>query len=251
MLDRTSYHQRLIQMLDGNDDALAPWLADPAQADRLRVYRNNVVTAWADTIVKNYPAVERLVGTDFMRGAAIAFIKAEPPKSPVLTMYGEGFAEFLKTFAPAQSLSYLPDVARLDRAWTESFFAADISPLTPSALGGLEETEIAALRLIVHPSVRLTSSQWNAHEIWKANRGAGDVPRVALKQTRTRAMIWWSPSGMGDRPLSSDEFAFLSRLSDGASLGDALSAVPADRQNVLLTFFSEALARGVFCQPKE
>lgn len=242
MREDSSFQERFTEMLDGADEAVSPWLGDPTHIARLRVYRNNVVTAWADTIVKSYPAVERLVGTDFMRGAAIAFARAYPPQSPVLSLYGDGFPAFLEGFAPAASLPYLPDIARLDRAWTEAFFAANAPPLEAQQISILSDEEIGRMAPGLHPSVQILESQWNAWEIWKANREDGEIATIELKEAPTASVIWWSPDGIADRALSPSELSFLKAVDKGFSFGNALEA----QQPEALASFSEALAGGMF-----
>jgi len=247
MLDRSSYHERFAQMLEGDDDAVTPWLANPAHADRLRVYRNNMVTAWADAILKNYPTVERLVGAEFMRGMAAEFVRAHPPQSPVLSLYGEAFPSFVEGFPPAARLPYLADVARFDRAWTESYFAANVPPLGPGDFSGLGDDEMAELHLHLHPSLRIAAASCNVHEIWKANRTAGQSSNVAYRPMASAAMVWWSPNGMQDRHLTTIEQKFLELIGKGAPLGETLaSAAPEQNQPAVLAFFSEVLTRGIF-----
>ncbi len=247
MLDRSSYHDRFAQMLGGDDDAVTPWLADPAHVDRLRVYRNNMVTAWADAVLKNYPTVERLVGAEFMRGMAADFVRAHPPHSPVLSLYGRAFPNFIEGFSPAARLPYLADVARIDRAWTESYFAANVPPLGPGDLSGLGDDEMAELRLHLHPSLRIAAASCNAFEIWKANRAEGQSPNVAYRPMPSAAMVWWSPNGMQHRHLNPIEQKFLELIGKGAPLGEALtSAAPEQNQPAVLAFFSEVLTRGIF-----
>lgn len=252
MLDRSSYHDRFAQMLGGDDDAVTPWLADPAHVDRLRVYRNNMVTAWADAILKNYPTVERLVGAEFMRAMSAAFACAHPPQSPVLSLYGDAFPAFVESFPPAVQLPYLADVARLDRAWTESYFGANVRPLGPGDLSGLGDDEMAELRLHLHPSLRIAAASCNAFDIWKANRAEGQSPNVAYRPMPSAAMVWWSPNGMQDRALSTSEHKLLELIGRGTLLGEALGrAAPEQEQPALLAFFSDALMRGVFVKSKD
>ena len=89
------------------------------------VYRNTVMKGCIDALVANYPAVVRLVGDDWFRAAAAVFVRAHPPRHPMLVDYGRDFPSFLSAFEPAAELTYLPDVARLDRFWTEAHVAAD------------------------------------------------------------------------------------------------------------------------------
>lgn len=67
-----TFHTKFAGGLKGQGTDLSAFLVDPEHASRFRVYQNNVVSACADAIVKNYPSVERLVGTEFMRAVAVA-----------------------------------------------------------------------------------------------------------------------------------------------------------------------------------
>ena len=98
--------------LVGDDDAtVAATLGDAlAPADRLSIYRNTSRTALTNALRLNFPAVQRLVGEDFFAAAADTFITREPPHAAWLDLYGESFPEFLQSFEPAASLTYLPDV---------------------------------------------------------------------------------------------------------------------------------------------
>ena len=98
---------------------------------RFAVYRNNVVSALGNAVAGSFPAVKRIVGEDFFRAMARAYVLAEPPTSPVLLDYGTTFPDFIARFAPAASLPYLPDVARIERRWREAYHAEDAEPLSP------------------------------------------------------------------------------------------------------------------------
>ena len=78
-------------------------LAQPGFA----VYRNTVTKGCIDALQANYPAVHALVGTDWLRAAAHAFVHQHPPSDGRLMGYGAGFAEFLEGFDPAADLPYL------------------------------------------------------------------------------------------------------------------------------------------------
>lgn len=252
MAERSAYHEAFTQSLGGDEEALVPFLADPTHLARARVYRNNVVTAWADAIFKGYPAIERLVGTEFMRAAAVAFVKAHPPKDPVLALYGAGFADFLEGFEPGGQLPYLADVARLEWAWMETFFALNTAPLQAADLDGLHDAAVSVIAPGLHPSVRLLTSKWNAWEIWTANKNDAEDDEardtaLTLNEMPSAALLWWSNDGVTDRSLTESEYAFLKAIGNGATFGNALMA-SAENGDVpaLFEFFSEALGKGVF-----
>ena len=68
---------------------------------RFAVYRNNVAVALIGALEARYPVVRRLVGDDFFRGMAGAYVAAEKPRSPALIHYGDGFPDFVARFPPA------------------------------------------------------------------------------------------------------------------------------------------------------
>ncbi len=248
MLERDPYFDHFVQALGGDDNALEPDLKDPTHIARARVYRNNSITASGEAIFKDYPAVEKLVGTDFLRAAASAFVKENPPENPLLSLYGEGFADFLDTFPPAKDLPYLSDVARLDRAWMNTMFAANSAPLGPQDIAGLDDSEIGALAPGLHPSVQILKSEWPAWDIWHANREEGAPQSINLERKNSVAIMWWSANGVSSQKLNSQECVFLENVREGDDLTSAMSkAVSSEADsNALFGFFSLALSSGIF-----
>jgi hypothetical protein len=168
-------------------DAFADALLDPrrpipgeavdpdgaAYARRFGVYRNNVAMGISGALAESFPAVRRLVGEGFFRAMAIAYARAEPPRSPVMAAYGAGFPDFVARFAPARSLPYLADVARIEQAWVEAYHAADAVPLDPAAFMGVAPESLPHLRLRLHPSLRMVRSPHAALSIWRWNTEGG------------------------------------------------------------------------------
>ena len=189
------------------------------------VYRNTVLKGALDALQANFPAVARLVGGEWFRAAAAVYARAHPPRLPMLAEYGEGFAEFLAAFEPAQELPYLPDVARLDRLWTETHAAAEQTLLDPDALARLDAAELASARLVPHAAARW---RWFAdmpiYTIWSRNRPGGhDEDELdwraegALLTRDSGGAVHWAALGPGG-------CAFLDACAGGSPLADAAGA---------------------------
>jgi hypothetical protein len=148
--------------------ATAPAGLDAEGAYRFRVYRNNLRHGLAGTLAEAYPVVRRLVGGAFFEAAAGVFIERHPPRDRTLAAFGAEFAEFLGGFQPAQSVPYLADVARLERARIDALHAADADPLDPEALVALGEA-IVSSRFEAHPACRLVQSPHPILSIWAEN----------------------------------------------------------------------------------
>jgi len=146
------------------------FLATPLDRARFAVHRNNTLASLELVLGATFPVVRRLVGDAFFRKATWDFIRAHPPAVARLHAYGGGFGPFLAAYAPAASEPYLGDVAALEWARTEAYFAADAPALAPAALEGIAEEDYAALRFALHPSARLVCSDFPVLTIWRTNQ---------------------------------------------------------------------------------
>ncbi len=190
-------------------------------AKRFGVYRNNVIVGLIDALKANFPAVCRIVGEEYFRAMARAYVVLEPPSSPVLLDYGAGFPNFIAGFEPAASLPYLPDVARLERAWTESYHAPDALALAAEDLVELANDCAPTARFTLHPSLRVVISQFPALTIWRMNVGDG-VPRpVDLASGGERALLIRPEAGVEVRTVPLGGAEFLSALGEGKTLEEA------------------------------
>ncbi len=135
-------------------------------AQRLAIHRNTTHITLIEALGDNLPVVKALVGEAFFAQAARAFLRAHPPTSPILAYWGEGFADFLTSYAPAADHPYLPDVARLEMARLSALDAADATSLAPDALARLPADQLPRARCAVHPSFRFVVSAWPVDRIW-------------------------------------------------------------------------------------
>lgn len=141
-------------------------------ATRFAVYRNNVMVSLVDALADTYPVVQALVGKDFFSAMARVYAQARPPRSPVLAYYGQDFAAFIDSFAPATSVPYLADVARLEMARVLAYHAADVSPITPQTLQNVltDPQQLTSARLVFHPSAQIMASPFAVLSIWAAHQ---------------------------------------------------------------------------------
>jgi hypothetical protein len=144
--------------------------SDPAH--RFSVYRNNVMVSLIDALADSYPVTQALVGESFFRAMARLFVIANLPRSPVLAWYGEGFGDFIGDFPPASSVPYLADMARLELARVRAYHAADVVPLTVTALSKLltDTQRLPDVRFSLHPSLYAFRSAYAVISLWRAHQ---------------------------------------------------------------------------------
>jgi len=224
-------------------------LTDPfgrACPKRFNVYRNNVALAWIEALRESFPAVCRIVGEEFFRAAARCYAASEPPSSPVLTEYGAEFPRFLQSFEPAASLPYLPDVARIERAWIEAHHAQDAQPLDPAALEQVASDRVRDIRFAAHPSLRVVRSRYRALTIWRMNVADG-VPGPIDPAWGEDALLVRPGAEVVVRFLPSGGAPFIEALARGERLGAAAQATRRDHADFdVAEHLSELLECGAF-----
>lgn len=190
---------------------------------RLDVHRNNRMAALIEALEAGFPTVRQLVGADFFKAAAKAYIRRAPPASPVLLLYGETLGDFLDSFEPAGRLPYLGDVARLEWARLAAYHAADAEPLPVSRLAAVPQASLPALRLTLHPSLQLLSSRWPIASLWAATAGADADACVDMRRGEDVAVLRPKLS-VELRVLPPGGHAFLAALAADAPLQTAAEA---------------------------
>ena len=141
---------------------------------RFQVYRNNVAAGLIGALEGRFPVVRRLVGDEFFRALAGAYVAGHKPASALLILYGADFPDFVETFEPARALPYLADVARLENAWIEAYHAAEAEPVALADLAAISPERFSDLTVAFHPAARLVEFRHPAASIWAAHQGEGE-----------------------------------------------------------------------------
>lgn len=213
---------------------------------RFNVYRNNVTVGLIAALADTFPAVQRLVGEPFFEAMARVYVQTEPPSSPLLFRYGDGFADFLEHFEPAQHLVYLPDVARLERAWLDAYHAVDAPVLAPEALSAVAPEALADLRFDTHPAARIIRSRFAAVSIFSANRLSETVPPIDAAVSED-GLITRRDTDVEIRHLPPGAAAFFSALVDGQPLGAAAEVAVSQAEDFdLASAIGAMLEAGLF-----
>lgn len=204
----------------------------PAGGRGFAVHRNTVRAGAAAALADNHPTVRTLLGEAAFMAIALDHVERAPPVDGRLVLYGtagDGLAATLAGHPFAAEHPWLPDVARLDRAWLLAHVAADAPPLATADLAGLAPEGLLGFRLAPHPAaqaVRL-ADPW-AYAIWSRHRegrvaredlalAEADACRVALL-TRPRERVHW-------RAADEAVGALLDATAGGRACGEALATL--------------------------
>jgi hypothetical protein len=217
--------------------AFAPALLDPLRAapplvtgpngrpagKRYDVYRNNVTVSLIDALAAIYPAVQRITGADFFRAMARFHVRSSPPVSPLLFEYGRGFPDFIARYEHAQTMPWLADVARIERAWLDAYHAVDATPLAPAQLAAVTPERLADLVFTPHPAAQVVRSEFSAVTIFAANRDDAPVSRIDAS-TPEDALITRPGFDVIVRHLPPGGAVFATCLTEGRPLGEAAAS---------------------------
>lgn len=207
---------------------------------RFSIHRNNVLSACVQALADTFPVCQALVGEVFFRAMALAFAQQHLPRSRKLAFYGEGFAAFVRGFAPAQSLPYVADVAQLEMARVQAYHAADAEGVSPSLLHTAlhPNADLPAWRLALHPSLHLIDSPTAALSLWQAHQhGAAqrDALLADIELLRPEcAAVFRSGDAVLCIPLSAAEMALLRGLQARQPLGEAMAIATASTEGQAL-----------------
>lgn len=170
MSARSLWAQALLDPSQAPPNGISTWNAsDPAA--RLAVYRNNVMVSLVDALAQTFPISQKLVGETFFRSMAQVFVRAHPPRSPVLAHYGGDFPSFIGNFPPAAGLPYLADVALLEWVRMQSLHAADSQPLDKQSIYELmhDEAAFASSHWQLAPCLYILRSSFAVVSLWAAH----------------------------------------------------------------------------------
>lgn len=251
-------------ILQGDDNGVEALVAADGMnvAERVDVYRNNVVSSLTDVLAQTYPALRRLVDPRFFNYAAHEFLAAEPPERPRLGEYGSRFPAFIEAFEPCRPHPYLPDVAQLEWLVHTAAEAPDAPTISPTALQDVAPDDTPRLVLAFHPSFGYVESAWPIHRIWEANRDdASEADETAtgtmdIDTGGVRLEVARARRGVALRELDVPTFAFRNALWTGCTLEvameAALAADPAiDLAGALAALFGAESIVGVGLAPSK
>ena len=218
-------------------------------AQRLRIHRHHMLDSLASALAATFPTVQAVVGPDFFRGLARAFVRQSLPSQPVLSEYGAGFPDFIAGYEAARDLPYLTDVARLDWALNLAFHAPAGGRLSAPDLAAVPPDRLPSLRLGLAPGTVLVASPYPLDRIWAASQPEAAVDPVDLAAGGIRLLVLRRPDDAVFVTLSAAEAAFVAGLGEGLSLEEAACRV--DTGFDLSACFARLLGLGVFAASQQ
>lgn len=210
--------------------ALAGGPGDGFEARGLAAYRANAAAAAERALAAACPTVQQLLGEATFAVVARRLWQAAPPTRGDLAQWGDGLPAWLAQDPALADEPFLADVARVDLAVHRAEMAPD-ADLDPARLARLGDSDAARLHLRLAPGAALLFSDHPVATIWQAHRSTGPdrfAPvRAAIAAGQGEPAFVWRQGWRGQvAALTPDQAVFTVAVLAGASLAEALDAVP-------------------------
>jgi hypothetical protein len=208
-------------------ERVTPWIRpqgiDPLE--RIGIYRNNLQQGFLKTLALEFPVIERLVGAEYFRQLALAFLTRHPSSCGDIHHVGAPFPAFLGQRFAGTAYSYFADVAALEWACQGCLVAEECAALEPRVLRDVPARSYATLRFRLHPAARLLRSDFPIVRIWEVNQvGCASDDLVNLDAGADLLLVRRTAHGIDVRRLSPGDFQLLTALSENRPLAEALEA---------------------------
>ncbi|MBU6486892.1 MAG: putative DNA-binding domain-containing protein [Burkholderiales bacterium] len=195
---------------------------DTHNQNRLALYRGNLTGTWHSVLASAYPVVHALVGEDFFVALSREYGLADPSSSGDLNQFGHRMADLLTSWPPSAPYRYLADIARLEWAVHQAYFAADVFPWSVERWARHAPHVLEAAAISLNPAVALLRTSTSAADMWIAYQESGSesvVHDIEAPQWIVVSRPQWIPKVQAVTPAA---FEMLEALRLGESLGAAL-----------------------------
>ena len=212
---------------------------DPVR--RLRVYAHAYWARIAGALGEDFPKLRAHLGAEAFDALVVPYLRAHPTRHPSLREAGLHLARFLDE----QGRPVPADLARLERARTEVFDAADAERaggvLSREDVAALPPEEFPRLPLRLVPASALIELSTSADELWDALED-GRPPPAAAATPRT-VLVWRRDLVVIHRTLEPDEAGALRRVRAGARFEEVCEALAASGAATVIERALELLLR--------
>ena len=200
-------------------------------AGRAAIYAEMWRWRQVDALRADFPALVALVGDDAFLALCDGYLAAHPSDDPDIGRLGRHLPAFLHRHPEAAARPDLADLAALEWARLEAFFAAPgaraPAPLDRAALAAVAPEAFAALRLRLVPSAARLDLAHPVAGLFEAALDPAVDRAPAPSAGAERLLVWRQGFEVVHTALAVDEAAALDALAGGATLGEALSAFAA------------------------
>jgi len=181
---------------------------------RLNIYKNAYQARLKEVIDNDHPILGMYLGDNLFDEMVAGYIDYSPSNCTSLRDYANQLPQFLSQQSPFSQHLIISEIAQFERLLLDAFDAEDASRYSKDDLQKLSPSDWLALTFRFHPSVQLTSFQWNCVESWQALKKE-TAPAPAIKQTNNW-LLWRNSKRLTQfRSLNEEEVILIRMILNG------------------------------------
>lgn len=190
-------------------------------AERVGIYAGMVLWRQVDALREDFPKLVALLGDGPFFDLARAYVLEVPSRHHDLGRRGEALAGWLRRRADLPRPD-LADLAELEWARDDVFFAAAEPPAPAGTVARLSPGAFAAARLRLVPALRLLDLEHDAAALWRRLED-GEAPGEPMRRP-TSIAVWRPEHQVFHASLPGPEAEALRRAAAGAPLSGICAA---------------------------
>lgn len=219
---------------------------DLQSEDLLGIYRNNTLGLLKENLELIYPTVLAIVGEEFFKTLAYHYIPLNPSKSGDMHEYGENFADFISHFPAAESLPYLPDIARLEWRWHQVYHAADNQDFDVATLASVAAENFDRLFFKLIDASALVQSDYPILKIWQISQPNTDSELTVNLDDGGQNIVMLRVQGtIYMHSISDAEVLFIENLAEAYSFTQAYEKTAAEYEFDINTSLQKIIQFGL------
>ena len=203
--------------------------------DRLEIYANAYYARLLECLHEEFPTLVHVIGDEAFDALAIGYLQHYPSTSYTIAQLGGDFPKYLEESRPTNDAEdeafegwtdFLIDLATLERLYSEVFDGPGVegrSLLNAAQLADIVPDRWPNARLVPACCLKLVKLRYPAHEYISAVRRKEDPPAPELEETFLA--VTRRDFVIRRIPLSRVQFALLSPLVKGESVGKAIESM--------------------------
>lgn len=207
------------------------------------INRNTVLASLQKWLEAIYPLTLAMVGDNYFKKLSYSYVTEVEPYVLIESAYGKKFPNYLSHLTKAEklftSLPYLSDLAKLDWARHQSYYAKERVNWDHLNFLKLTPIEQSCVTFVLHEDIFLIQSNWNLEKLLLLIEQETDTCNLFELKAPCYILIERTEMKVKHYILNQQKYHLLSRLNEGQTLAEIAS-----NHEILLNEFAACIQNG-------
>ncbi|MCK5360966.1 MAG: putative DNA-binding domain-containing protein [Gammaproteobacteria bacterium] len=192
--------------------------ADTSAQQRLDIYATGYRLRLKEAIMSDYGRLHFYLGDESFELLMDRYIDKYHSPHTSLRYYSEHIEALLAEHKPFSEVPELVEIARIERAFNDSFDSANCNTMKIEQLAQIQPEDWPEVHLQFHSSLKVLPCEYNSFPIWKA-LSEEETPPTLVKENSSW-IVWRKELVSRYRTLSDEEADALNMAMAGGSFGE-------------------------------